>query len=123
MRLMKRGSAATEAIGILPTYQGVSVHDGWKPYQAYTQCRHALCNVHHLRELTYLEEAYQQRWATDMKTLLHEMKTATDDARRQGQRQVAAGHMQPASRATRRDPLAAWLPIRHRPDAPSNADG
>ncbi len=86
----KRGSAATEAIGILPTYQGVSVHDGWKPYQAYTQCRHALCNVHHLRELTYLEEAYQQRWATDMKTLLHEMKTATDDARRQGQRQLAA---------------------------------
>ena len=53
----KRGREATEAIGILPTYQGVSVHDGWKPYQAYTQCRHALCNVHHLRELTYLEES------------------------------------------------------------------
>ncbi len=48
----KRGREATEAIGILPAYQGVSVHDGWKPYQGYTQCHHALCNVHHLRELT-----------------------------------------------------------------------
>ena len=27
----QRGSAATDAIGILPGYQGVSVHDGWKP--------------------------------------------------------------------------------------------
>ena len=42
--------------GILPAYQGVSVHDGWKPYRTYTDCRHALCNIHHLRELTFLEE-------------------------------------------------------------------
>jgi transposase len=38
----KRGTEATTAIGILPTYQGVSVHDGWKPYRAQTGCRHAL---------------------------------------------------------------------------------
>jgi transposase len=56
----KRGGAATEAIGILPTYTGVSVHDGWKPYQAHTICRHALCNIHHLRELTFVEEQYGQ---------------------------------------------------------------
>ena len=80
----KRGHEATEAIGILPSYQGVSVHDGWKPYQAYTQCRHALCNVHHLRELTYLEEQHQQVWATQMKALLQEMKAATAEARAQG---------------------------------------
>lgn len=53
---VKRGAAATAAIGILPGYHGVSVHDGWKPYQADTTCRHALCNVHHLRELTFIEE-------------------------------------------------------------------
>ncbi len=47
----KRGAEATEAIGILPTSRGVSVHDGWKPYRHYTTCRHALCNIHHLREL------------------------------------------------------------------------
>ena len=49
----KRGNEATAAIGILPHFAGVSVHDGWAPYRTYTQCRHALCNIHHLRELTF----------------------------------------------------------------------
>jgi transposase len=80
----KRGRDALEAIGILPTYQGVSVHDGWGSYRLFTTCRHALCNVHHLRELTFLEEQYQQAWAAEMKTLLREMKAATDQARAGG---------------------------------------
>jgi transposase len=80
----KRGREALEAIGILPDFQGVSVHDGWSSYRIYTTCRHALCNVHHLRELTFLEEQYQQTWAADMKTLLREMKAATDHARASG---------------------------------------
>ncbi len=37
----QRGSAATDAIGILPEFRGVSVHDGWTGYRAYTTCRHA----------------------------------------------------------------------------------
>ncbi len=36
----KRGRAATDAIGILPDYRGVSVHDGFRSYGAYTACRH-----------------------------------------------------------------------------------
>ena len=47
-------------------------------------CRHALCNIHHLRELTYLEEQYGQTWAKDLKDLLREMKAATDQARAAG---------------------------------------
>ncbi len=43
---LKRGVEATSAIGILPNYRGVSVHDGWKPYRAHTSCGHALCNIH-----------------------------------------------------------------------------
>ena|SRR5579872_986132 len=81
----KRGHEAMDAIGILPAYQGVSVHDGWDSYGVYTACRHALCNVHHLRELTFLEEAYHQGWAGDLKALLREMKAATDHARTAGQ--------------------------------------
>ncbi len=90
----KRGAQATTDIGILPTYQGVSVHDGWKPYRVYTRCRHALCNIHHLRELTFLEEQYQQAWAKDLKDLLREMKAATDHARTCG-----AHHLPQAKRA------------------------
>lgn len=91
----KRGREALEAIGILPDFQGVSVHDGWGSYQVYATCRHALCNVHHLRELTFLEEQYQQGWATELKALLREMKAATDYARVGGH-----GRLPSADRAT-----------------------
>jgi transposase len=80
----KRGREATDAIGILPDFSGVSVHDGWKPYWRYTQCRHALCNIHHLRELTFVEEQYQQRWAKELKDVLREMKDAVEQARAAG---------------------------------------
>ena len=86
----KRGSEATAAIGILPGYRGVSVHDGWKPYQAQTTCRHALCNVHHLRELTFVEEQYHQPWASDLKELLLEMRSVAEQARAQGQTRLPA---------------------------------
>lgn len=80
----KRGREALDAIGILPDYTGVDVHDGWKPYRWYTRCRHALCNVHHLRELTFLEEEAQQPWAGALKTLLLRMKAACEQARGRG---------------------------------------
>src|SRR5262245_11955395 len=80
----QRGVAATDAIGILPDFGGVSVHDGLASYRTYTHCRHALCNVHHLRELTFLEEEYQQAWAKDLKELLRQMRTAADQARDHG---------------------------------------
>ena len=71
-----------------PHFTGVSVHDGWKPYWRYTRCRHALCNIHHLRELTFLEEQYQQAWAKELKALLREMKAAVDEARAAGLRSL-----------------------------------
>lgn len=84
----KRGAEATDAVGILPHFTGVSVHDGWKPYRQYPRCRHALCNIHHLRELTFLEEQYQQTWAKELKDLLREMKAAVEQARRAGVRHL-----------------------------------
>ncbi len=50
-------------------FKGVLVHDGWMPYKA-LECQHALCNQHHLRELTYLLEELDQAWAGDMIELL-----------------------------------------------------
>jgi len=86
----KRRREATEAIGILPRFGGVSVHDGWKPFRTYTQCRHALCNVHHLRELTFVEEELHQPWAGKLKELLREMKAAVTAAQASGLTQVLA---------------------------------
>jgi transposase len=78
-----RGRAALEAIGILEGYEGISVHDGWTSYWQYG-CGHALCNVHDLRELAYLEEEYQQTWAAEMKDLLLTMKAQVEDAKAAG---------------------------------------
>jgi transposase len=80
----KRGTEATDAIGILPAFGGVSVHDGWKPYRTYTQCRHTLCNVHHLRELTFVAEELHQPWAGKLKELLRELNAAVAAARASG---------------------------------------
>ena len=78
----KRGRAALESIGILPQFKGTSVHDGWRSYFLYEDCCHALCNVHHLRELVFIHEVYQQQWAADLSKLLLLMKEPTGCATR-----------------------------------------
>ena len=65
----KRGTEAFDALALLQQFKGVLVHDGWIPYKALL-CQHALCNAHHLRELTYLWEEQGQAWAGDMIELL-----------------------------------------------------
>jgi transposase len=86
----QRGAQALEAIGILPRFRGVSVHDGWMAYRHYQQCRHALCNAHHLRELTFVDEELGQPWAGALKRLLREMQAAVEQARTTGATRLAA---------------------------------
>lgn len=83
----KRGREALKAIGMMAHFAGTSVHDGLASYQGYP-CRHALCNVHHLRELTFIEEQLKQPWAAEMKELLLDMKEAVDQARAAGKREL-----------------------------------
>ena len=80
----KRGREAMDALGVLPAFRGRAVHDGLTSYGQYQDCAHALCNAHHLRELTFVEEQLKQGWASDLKTLLLEIKQAVDTARAGG---------------------------------------
>ena len=68
-RHAKRGQQAFSALGLLLRFKGILVHDGWVPYRALA-CLHALCNAHHLRELTYVHEQMKQEWARDVIDLL-----------------------------------------------------
>jgi len=79
----KRGKEAIDAMGILPSFQGISVHDGLICYLHYL-CIHAFCNAHYLRELTFVFERFEQEWAKEMKTLLLEIKASVQLAREQG---------------------------------------
>lgn len=66
----KRGQEAINDFGLLPKYQGTAVHDHWFPYFTFTQVMHGLCNAHHLRELTFIQEQEKEEWASEMKKLL-----------------------------------------------------
>jgi transposase len=86
----RRGSQAHATIGILSRRTGWVVHDDYSSYWLDTTALHATCNAHHLRELLFLEERYQQTWATDLARLLGEMQQAVADAVQAGQTTLAA---------------------------------
>ena len=75
-----RGNKATDPIGILPAFKRVLCHDHWTPYYCYTDCLHALCNAHHLRELTRAWEQDGQKWAKQLKLFLEDTNRAVHKA-------------------------------------------
>jgi transposase len=76
----KRGQDGMKAAGILPEFKGRAVHDHWQSYFTFEDCQHALCNAHHLRELQFVVDQYEQAWAPEMTQLLLDIKEEVDAA-------------------------------------------
>ena len=80
----KRGFDGLDHAGVLGAFTGVAVHDGFKPYRRYTEFQHALCNVHHLRELLGVIEPDHHdpkiAWAICMDRLLRDLHDAVTGA-------------------------------------------
>ena len=74
----RRGHVGMRAGDILPRYQGVALHDHWASYLQFSDCQHAFCNVHHLRELRFVFEQYGQAWAEKMARLLCTIKAEVE---------------------------------------------
>lgn len=87
----KRGSDAMDEGGILPLFNGIGVHDCWKPYWKY-RFLHAICCAHLLRELIgVLENNPDQKWAAYFKILLIVMKEHKEAAIREGRNSLDSG--------------------------------
>ena len=62
-----------DAIGFLPFYKGVVIHDFWKSYfNEQYHFTHALCGVHLLRECQGIIDYDHHQWTVEMQALLRE---------------------------------------------------
>jgi transposase len=83
----RRGMQATEAMGVLPSFAGVAVHDAWAPYDIYSGADHQLCCAHALRELQAVTDCAPDGewcWATQAADALTEMQKLVSKAVSQG---------------------------------------
>lgn len=66
----KRGCDALNSTdSVLKDFKGIAVHDCWSSYFKFTDCRHALCGAHLLRELKALMDN-DSNWAASMHAYL-----------------------------------------------------
>jgi len=83
----RRGRQAIEAMGVLPSFSGVAVHDAWAPYDIYTAAGHQLRCAHARRELqavTDLAPENQWCWAAQASDALTAMQKLVSEAISQG---------------------------------------
>ena len=83
----KRGRQAIEAMGVLPAFAGIAVHDAWAPYDGYAEADHQLCCAHALRELQAVTDAApasQWCWAAQAAEAITAMQALVSEAISQG---------------------------------------
>jgi len=79
-----RSREALAQFGVLEGYEGFAIHDFYSIYLPYDQCRHGLCNAHHLRDLKYVEEELGQAWAGKLAQFLVDAKELKEQAVKNG---------------------------------------
>lgn len=90
----KRGHLGMDAIGILPSFHGIAVHDCWASYWKYPDVEHAVCCAHLLHELNGIIENYpEQTWAPQFKELLLAIKKVRDKALANGKDELSYYHL------------------------------
>ena len=95
----RRGREALADIGILATYTGTIVHDGYASYDGFESANHAQCGAHLIRHLTDVGGAATHAgWTAQMIKVLLDTKAASEHAADTGQGTVDAK----AARALRR---------------------
>ena len=105
----RRGRQAMEAMGILPRFAGVAVHDAWAPYDTYASPDHQLCCAHARRELQAVADAAPQGqwcWATQAAGALTAMQGLVREAISQGREAVDSDALAAQVRLSRSAVLA-----------------
>lgn len=83
----RRGKQALKSeYSILPQFRGWAIHDCWRSYFAFEDCKHAVCCAHLLRELLALEEL-KRKWAAAFRQYLFMLYRLTA----QGRQTLVAG--------------------------------
>jgi len=90
----KRGQEAINEIDILPNYENIAVHDFWKSYDSYTNCIHAACGAHILRELVAITELEKQKWAKPVYDLLMRIKESVDMSKQHANSTLSGDELQ-----------------------------
>lgn len=80
-----RSRDGVNALGILPDFRGVLVHDSLSLHDGYPDARHQLCGSHLVRELTAAAEDHpSQRWPEQIRWALAELNKQAGKARAGG---------------------------------------
>lgn len=87
----KRGSQAMDRMGVIGETEAILVHDHWPAYYRYKNKVHALCNAHHIRELTAVKEE-GGKWAEPMIEFLYGLNDKVEESggKLKGKEQQAA---------------------------------
>lgn len=85
----KRSVEALADMGILETFEGTVVHDGWRSYENIGEFTHAQCGAHFLRHLDAAAEVDANKdWAATVRRCLLAARTAAEIAADARQRVV-----------------------------------